>query len=123
VALGMPALRRIAVGKLVDQNEAWLPCRNGVEVQFGERVALIGDDPARDDFEPWEKRLGLLAAMRLADAGRGAKKDLQAALFGLLCFTQEGVRRRPSLGVAGFLHTTRYSCSTARGVSSFWRAR
>ena len=62
VALGMPALRRIGVGKLVVQNEAWLPCQNGVEVQFGERVAPIGDDPARDDFEPWEKRLGLLAA-------------------------------------------------------------
>ena len=115
VALGMPALRRIGVGKFVDQNEAWPPGQNGIEIHFGERVALVRDDPARDDFEPLKKRLGLLAAMRLddtdddidafglfclrrgqhfiglADARRGAEKDPQAAPLRLLHFTQEGV--------------------------------
>ena len=75
----------------------------------------IGDTPARDDFEPLKQRPGLLAAMRLddadddvnalhlfcprrgqhfiglADAGRGAEKDLQAAPLRLLHFTQECV--------------------------------
>jgi hypothetical protein len=99
VAFGMPALRRIGVGKLVDQNEARPTGQNGVEVQLGERMALIGDDPARDGFEPLKQRLGLFAAMRfddtddnidafgffcsrrgqhfigLANTGRGAEKD------------------------------------------------
>jgi hypothetical protein len=117
VALGMPALRRIAVRKLVDQNEARLPGQNGVKVHFGKCMGLIGDTPARDDFEPLKQRPGL-AAMRLddadddvnalylfcprrgqhfiglADAGRGAEKDLQAAPLRLLHFTQESIWRR-----------------------------
>ncbi len=52
----------------------------------------------------------------------GAEKDFQAALFGLLCFTQESVGRRPPLGVVAFVHATRYSCSTAHGVSFSWQA-
>src|SRR5208282_2289171 len=119
---------RIGMRKLVDQDETRSSRQNSVKVHFGERVALVSDDPARDDFEPLQKRFGLLAAMRLgdadddidafglfcprrrqhfiglADAGRGAEKDLQAALFGLLCFTQESVGRRPPLGVVAFLH-------------------
>ena len=79
VALGMPALRRIGMGKLVDQNEGGPSGQNGVDVHFGEPMALIGDDPARDDFEPLKKRFGLLAAMRLGDAD----DDIDA--FGLFC--------------------------------------
>ena len=146
VAFGMPALRRIGMRKLVDQDEARPSRQNSVKVHFGERVALVIDDPARDNFEPLQKRLGLLTAMRLgdadddigafglfcprcrqhfiglADARRGAEKDLQAAMFGLLCFTQESVGRRPPLGVVAFVHATRYSCSTAHGVSFSWQA-
>ena len=79
VAFGMPALRRIGMRKLVDQDEARPSRQNSVKVHFGERVALVIDDPARDDFEPLQKRLGLLAAMRLGDAD----DDIDA--FGLLC--------------------------------------
>ena len=40
VALGMPALRRIAVRKLVDQNEARLAGQKGVKVHFRKCLAL-----------------------------------------------------------------------------------
>jgi len=72
----MPALRRIGVGKLVDK-KARPTGQNGVEIHFGERMALIRDDPARDDFKPLEERFGLLAAMRLDDAD----DDIDASAF------------------------------------------
>ena len=103
VALGMPAARRIGVRELVDQNELRPALEDRVEVHFVEPAALVLDPPPRDDFEPFEQRLGLLAAMRLddadddidafaplrlrglqhfiglADARRGAEKNLQPA--------------------------------------------
>lgn len=69
VALGMPAFRRIGMRKFIDQNDARPPGENCVEVHFTERVIPVGNRPARDDFEPLNKRLGLLAAMRLDDTG------------------------------------------------------
>ena len=114
-----------------------LRAENGVEVHLGERVALIGNNPARDDFEPLKKRLGLLAAMRLdnadddidalglfcprhgqhfiglADAGRGAEKST-AALFGLLRFTQKSVAKADA---------RRYRVSPCQGILTLKGAR
>ena len=82
------------MGKLVDQHEARAAAQNGVDIHFGEPMALIGHDPARDDFEPLKERFGLLAAMRLDDAD----DDIDAfGLFGL-CRGQHFDRscRRPA---------------------------
>ena len=72
-----------------------------VEIHLGEQVALVVDSPPRDHLEAVEQRLGLAPPMRLdhadddidavlapglrrkqhlvglADAGRGAEKNLQ----------------------------------------------
>jgi len=68
LALGMPTLRRMLWRKLVDQDEARPSSKIASRSHFSERVAFVIDDPARNDFEPLQKRLGLLAAMRLGDA-------------------------------------------------------
>jgi hypothetical protein len=97
----------------------------------------VGNRPAWDDFETLQKRLCLLAVMRLDDTGddiracglfcpgrdqhfigladprRGTEKNFQAALFDFLRFSQESVGRRAPFGVIACLHAPRYSCSAA----------
>ena len=102
-ALGMTAVRRIAVGELVDDDELGLARQRPVEIEFLDGAAAILDLAPRQDFEPFDERAGLRAAMRfdeadddvdafflqaprvlqhrvgLADAGRGAEEHLQPA--------------------------------------------
>ena len=68
IALGMAAAGRVGVGELVDQHDLRPAGDDGVEVHLLEPLALVFDAPARDDLEPFEQRLGLLAAVGLDDA-------------------------------------------------------
>jgi len=68
------------VGELVDQRQLRPACGDAVEVHLLQAMALVFDALARDDFEPGEQRLGLLAAMRLDQRG----DDIDAfAMLGL----------------------------------------
>ena len=126
IALGMAAAGRVGMGELVDQHDLRAAGDDGVEVHLLEPLAPVFDAPARNDLEPVEQRLGLLAAVRLddadddivavllagarllqhlvglADAGRGADENLEladAALFPARSLEQ-GFRRRPLVRVA-----------------------
>ena len=50
----------------------------------------------------------------LADARRGAEKNLQPPMLGLLRLPQESLGRRAPLGVISIVHAPRYSCPHAR---------
>src|SRR5262249_5866597 len=63
-ALRVTALGRIGVGIFVDDQELWFAREGGVDVEFGECVAVISNLLAGDDLETFEQRLGLLAAVR-----------------------------------------------------------
>ena len=102
-ALGMTAVRSVGVGELVDDDQLGLARQRRVEVEFLDRAAVILDLAPRQDFEPFDERARLGAAMRLdepdddidafvlqaprvlqhgvglADAGRGAEEHLQPA--------------------------------------------
>ena len=99
----MAAARRIGVRELVDQHEARAALQDGVEIHFRQHLALIEDALLGNDFEALGQKVGLDAAMGfddadhhidaveaaltrlrqhfvgLADAGRGAEKNLQPA--------------------------------------------
>ena len=68
IALGVAAAGRVGVGEFVDQHDLRPAGDDGVEVHFLKPLALVFDSPARDDFEAFQQRLGLLAAVRLDDA-------------------------------------------------------
>ncbi len=68
IALGVAAAGRVGVGELVDQHDLRTPRDDGVEVHLLERAALVLDVPARDDLEPLQQSLGLLAAVGLDHA-------------------------------------------------------
>ncbi len=68
IALRMAAAGRVGVGKLVDQDDLRPAGDDGVEVHLLEPLALVLDAPARNDFEAFQQRFGLLAAVRLDDA-------------------------------------------------------
>ena len=68
IALGVAAPGRVGVGELIDEHELRPTRQHGIEIHLLEHAALVVDLPARDDFEPFEERLCLLAAVRLDDA-------------------------------------------------------
>ena len=97
-------------------------------------MALVLDEPTRDDLKSVEQGLGLLAAMGfghadddvdplpalglgrgqhlvgLADAGRSPQKDLQPAAGFLGRLLQQGIRRGPVVAVGSlFVHRHRVS--------------
>ena len=103
IALGMTAARRVGMGEFVDQGDLRPPRDQRVEVHLLERLVLVADPLARQHFEALQQRFGLRPSMGLddadddigarlppgvralqhlvglADAGRGADKDLQPA--------------------------------------------
>ena len=102
-ALGVARPLGIGVGELVHQQDGRAARERRVEVELLERGAAVGDEPRREDLEPLEKGLRLRApvgldvadyhvdAVRLelarglehreglADPGRGAEEELEAA--------------------------------------------
>ena len=108
-ALGMARAFDVGVRELVDQDDGGVALQRRVEIELANLRAAVFDDPRRQDFEPFEQRRGLGAAVGLddadddvetlgallargeqhrvglADAGGGAEEDLQpaAAPFGL----------------------------------------
>src|SRR5262249_10640478 len=68
VTLGMAAAGCVGVGELVDQRYLRMASDHRVEVHLLEPLAPILEALARNDLEPVEQRLRLLASMRLSDA-------------------------------------------------------
>ena len=68
IALRMTAAGRVGVGELVDQHDLRPAGDDGVEVHFLERLALVFDASARNDFEAVQQRLGFLASVGLDHA-------------------------------------------------------
>ncbi len=125
ITLRLAPARRVGMLELVDHHEPRPAREDRVEIHLVEPAAFIVDVPARQHLEPGEQRLGLLPAMRLddadgdvdalallglrglqhlvglADAGRGAEKDLEPAAPLAPRFAQQGFRRRPLIGVEG----------------------
>ena len=107
--------------------KAGLAQQDGVEIHFRQDVALVEEALARDGFEALGQEFGFEAAVGLddandhidafelslprlgqhfiglADARRGAEKDLQAAGLFLLGLFEQGIRRRPGFGIGFFL--------------------
>src|SRR3974390_1682437 len=129
VTLGMPATRSIRMRKLVHQRDLRPARDDRVQIHLVEQTTFVVDPFARDGLQAYEKRLGLLAAVRLdhadddivavslpragglqhgvslAHAGSGSHEDAQlpdAALFALRCF-QQSFRRGPC-GIALIRH-------------------
>ena len=101
VAFGMATAGRVAVGQFVDQHELRPALQDRVEIHLGEAVAFVFDLAPRNDLQAVQQGLGLAASVRLddpddhidalaplglrrqqhlvglADARRGAEKDLE----------------------------------------------
>ena len=125
----MTAARRIGMGELVDQRDLRPPRDQRVEVHLLERLLLVGEPPARQHFEAFQKRFGFRPAMGLdhahhdigaglllgmgalqhfvglADAGGCADEDLEPARAAVLApgRFQEGFRRGTLFRVAAVL--------------------
>ena len=82
--------RDVGVRELVDDDERGLARERGVEVELLQLDAAIGEAPARQDFEPFDERGGLLATVRLDQA------DHHVDAFGLLLAR----RRQHRVGLA-----------------------
>ncbi len=82
VALGVPAAGDVGVCKFVDQNQLRSSLACSVDVEFVEDAVDINGWLARDDFEPIEQRLGLLATVRLDHAGDDVDPVLQLSAGG-----------------------------------------
>src|SRR5579883_1934494 len=115
----MTAPRRIRMGKLIHQRKLRAPLEKRIEVHLLKDLAAIGNFCAGDDFEAIEKSLRFRAAVRfndadhnvhafklpgarreehfvgLADARRGAEKNLQAPAASILAprFLEKRFRR------------------------------
>ena len=64
-ALRMPAVRSVGVGELVDDDQLGLARERRVQIKFVERAAVVFDPAPRQDFEPFDERARLGAAMSL----------------------------------------------------------
>ena len=64
-ALRMPAVRSVGVGELVDDDQLGLALERRVQIKFVERAAVVFDPAPRQDFEPFDERARLGAAMSL----------------------------------------------------------
>ena len=129
VALGMAAARRIGVGEFVDQRQLRAARDQRVEIHLLENLVLVVEPLARQDFKALQQRLGFRPAvgfdhadhdidagpqpgMRalqhligLADPGRGAEENLQAAGPALLPPRgfQQRIRRGSFFGIAALI--------------------
>ena len=128
-ALRMPAVRSVGVGELVDDDQLGLARQRRVQIKFLEGAAVVFDPASRQNFEPFDERARFGAAMRLdepdddidaltleaprvlqhgvglADAGRGAEKNLQPASFLPMERRQKRVRIRAcGVGSVGWGH-------------------
>ena len=114
-ALGMAAAGHIGVGVFVDQQQARPARERRVEVELLHDLIAVDDRLARQDVEAFDQLLGLAPAVRLdqaghnvaptrflgagggehgvglADAGRGAEKNLQMPTPFLLGESQQCV--------------------------------
>ncbi len=138
IALGVPAAGRVGMGEFVDQYELRAALEDRVEIHLGQQVTLVVDLLPRDHFETFEQGLGLAPAMRLddanddidpltplglsrqqhlvglADARRGAEKDLQPSAAFLLRRGEQRLRGRSSLALrhrVNIIHMGRISTS------------
>ena len=129
VALGVAAAGNVGVRQLVDQDQARPPPNRGVDVELAQDTVDVDSRLARQDLEPLQQRLGLLAAVRLdhagddvhaflalgprrlqhlvglADARCRADEDLEPTDVGASppCRLQQGIRRGSLLGVASLI--------------------
>ena len=126
IALRVAAAFGIGVREFVDQNDLRPAGNDGVEIHLLKRLAFVFEAPAWNDFEAFQQRLGLLAAVGFddtdddivpvlpagmgllqhfvcfANAGSSADKDSELADAAVLpaCRCKQGFRRRPMFGVA-----------------------
>ena len=68
IALRVTAAFDVGVSELIDQHDLRSAGDDGIEVHFLEPLALIFDAPARNDFEAFQQRFGIPAAVGLHDA-------------------------------------------------------
>ena len=79
IALWMAAARRVGVGEFVDQRDLRAPRDQGVEIHLLERLALVFEPLAREDFEALEQRLGLRPPVGLDHADHDIDAGLRLA--------------------------------------------
>ena len=120
-ALRMPAVRSVGVCELVDDDQLGLAGKRRVDVEFLERAPVVFDPAPGQNFEPFDERARLGAAMRLdepdddvdafisqaprvlqhgvglANAGRSAEKNLQPARI----LPAERRQKRVRIGASG----------------------
>lgn len=128
IALGMAAAGSVGVGELVDEYQGRAADKDGVEVHLVEDAPLVVDLAARDQLIAFDQRQGFLAAVRLddadhhvhavgqpgaaghqhlvglADAGRGAEENPQAAALLPLRLLEQRVGRGSGLVASGVRH-------------------
>ena len=141
-ALGVARARHVGMGQLVDQDQARLACQCGIEVEFRQPFAAVIDQRRRQHRQAFQQCGGLAAAVRLddarqhvhalrhqlargqqhgaglADAGRRAEVDAQAAarraLLVLADLRQQGVGVRAGVVVHRGAAFSRPACPGGR---------
>ena len=136
-ALRMPAVGSVGVGEFVDDDQLGLALERRVEIEFVDRAAVVFNPAPRQDLESFDQRARLGAAVRLdepdddvdafvlqaprvlqhgvglADAGRGADKNLQPASGLPAERRQKRVRIRASgIGSVGWGHRRSWVVTT-----------
>ena len=128
IALGMAAAGRIFMRQFVHQRQARLALQDGVQIHLRQHPALVGHALFGNGFDPFGEKIGLHPAMGfdhadhgidavqlaaaglhqhfigLADARRGAEKNLQPATPRLARLFQQGFGRRAVFGVSVIRH-------------------
>ena len=139
----MAAAGGVGVGELVDRDDLRSARKDGVEVHLLKHLPLVVDAAARDHLEPIEQCGGLLPAMGLdvadddvdalalagsnvlqhlvglADARRGAEKDLQppGATFFLSRQFQQRIGRRTTVAIGALVSHRQASFPLAHATS------
>ena len=120
-ALGVAQAGGVGVRQLVDEQQTGAAGEGGVEVEFLEHLAAIGNLQARQHLDVADFREGAAAPMRfdqpgddvdpglmlgigrnqhfpgLADAGGGAKEDFQMPALAALRMGEQGIGVRPGV--------------------------
>ena len=103
IALRVARARRIAVSEFVNERQGRASRQQGIEIHLVDDAVMVGDPSARNDLEAFDQGLGFAPSVglhdtdhhvdpiletssadrqhlvSLADPGRGAKEDLEAA--------------------------------------------